>query len=89
MPTALGFYVIEHIATGKLLVGYSRKVSEDIDKQIEALLAGKHPIKAMNIQVAMDRDLKLHEYPALSIAQAKDGVRTIRKSIYPEYLLLN
>lgn len=87
--TRLGFFVIEHIATGKLVVGHSKHVSMEVDKQISALLTGTHPCKAMCRQVAMDMDLKLYEYPAVGIGNAKDFVKAIKKSVYPEYLLLN
>lgn len=89
IPTRVGFFVIEHIATGKLVVGHSRQVSEEVDKQIQALQTGKHICKAMCKQVEMDMDLRLYEYPAVSIASAKDRVKAIKKSVYPEYLLLN
>lgn len=88
-PTGLGYFVIEHIATGKLLVGYSKTVSIEVDRQIDALMRGKHPSKAMCKQVEMDMDLKLYEYPALGVGNAKDSVKQIKKSVYPTYLLLN
>lgn len=87
--TMLGFYVIEHIATGKCVVDYARNVSAEVDLQIQKLMAGKHNNAHLNKLVSMDMDLKLYEYPALSIANAKDGVRTIKRSMEPVYLLLN
>lgn len=87
--TRLGFFVIEHIATGKLVVGHSKTVSAEVDRQIEALMQGKHPCKAMCKQVEMDMDLKLYEYPAVGIGNAKDCVKQIKQSVYPDYLLLN
>lgn len=89
MDTKLGVYVIEHIATGKILVGQSKTVSQDVDMQIQQLMAGRHPNRLMNIQVSMDFDLKLHEYTALSATNAKDMVRQIKASVEPKYLLLN
>lgn len=87
--TRLGFFVIEHIATGKLLVGHSKNVSDEVDKLITSLQTGTHPCKAMCIQVGMDMDLRLYEYPSVGVAHAKDSVKQLKKSVYPEYLLLN
>ncbi len=87
--TGVGAYVIEHVATGKCLVLHAKNVSQDVDANIQMLMGGRHPNRLMNIQVNMDMDLKLHEYPAPSIANAKDMARKIKASIDPKYLLLN
>ena len=87
--TGLGYYVIEHIATGKCLVGHSNNVTKDVDAQISALMVGTHPSKPMLKLVSMDMDLKLYEYPGMSLKQAKDRVRDIKRSMIPSYLLLN
>lgn len=87
--TELGFFVIEHIATGKIFVGYSKKVSIDVDLQIQRVLLGIHPNVAFNKLVSMDMDLKLHEYPTHTLAQAKDSIRSLKRSVEPTYLLLN
>lgn len=89
VTTALGYYVIEHIATGKCVVATAKQVSDDVDRQLQKLLAGKHDNRALNILVAMDMDLKLYEYACPSLAMAKDGVRAVKNSLTPTYLLLN
>lgn len=87
--TELGFYVIEHVATGKLITGYSKRVSADVDEQIAALMGARHPNRPMTKLVESDLELKLLEYPAHSIAAAKDAVRNIKRTVTPTYLLLN
>jgi hypothetical protein len=89
VETDLGFYVIEHIATGKFIVCYSRRVTHDIDQQIVALTNGTHPNRLLQKLVNMDMDLKLHEYPAVSVPAAKDACRKIKLTAAPAYLLLN
>jgi hypothetical protein len=87
--TELGFYVIEHVATGKIIVGYSKRVSADVDEQIAALMGARHPNKRMTKLVESDLELKLLEYPAFSIQAAKDAVRKIKRTVTPTYLLMN
>lgn len=89
--TELGFYVIEHIATGKCIVAYSRRVSHDVDQQIEALLKGTHPNRYMQKVASMEdgAEFRLHEYPAVSVPAAKDACRKIKLTVTPAYLLLN
>lgn len=89
VETKLGFYVVEHISTGKCLVGYSKTVSRDVDEQIAHLMRSAHPNRAMNKLVSMDMELKLFEYPTVSLAAAKDAVRSLKKTVDPTYLLLN
>ena len=89
VETLMGYYVIEHIATGKCVVGHSNNVTKDVDAQIAALMAGTHPNKLMQKLVGMDMDLKLFEYSGLSPKQSKDRVREIKRSMIPSYLLLN
>jgi hypothetical protein len=89
VETGQGYYVIEHIATGKCIVGNSTNVTKDVDAQIAALMAGTHPNKPLQKLVSMDMDLKLIEYEAMSAKVAKDRVREIKRSMIPSYLLLN
>ena len=87
--TSVGFFVIEHIATGKLWVTHSKHVSVDVDLVIQQVMQGQHQNRALNKLVSMDMDLKLHEYPSHTLAQAKDLVRQLKRSVEPAYLLLN
>jgi len=87
-PTNVGFYVIEHISTGKLLVGVSKQVSRDVDIGIEQLLKGIYPSAAFNKLVSLCPDLRLHEYSTGSIAEAKKSVEALIKTITPTYLFI-
>jgi len=87
--TETGFYVIEHLLTGKVLVGYSKTVSVDVDQQIKALMGERHPNKPLNLLFERDAELLLLEYPAHSVNAAKDAARKIKRSVSPTYLLLN
>jgi hypothetical protein len=89
--TELGFYVIEHLATGKFIVAHSRHVSQDVDQQIAALIKGNHPNRLMQTVANMPdgAEFRLHEYPSPSLPAAKDACRKIKLTACPTYLLLN
>lgn len=89
VETNVGVYVIEHEPTGKLIVGYSRRVSHDVDQQIAALAAGRHVNKHMNKLASMDMELKLYEYDIPMVQFAKDATRKIKRSVVHPFLLLN
>lgn len=87
--TKVGYYVIEHIATGKLVTGHSAKVSEDLDKIFDQLMAKAYPNKKLQAQYDSDMDLKIHEFRSTSIKAAKKSEATLRETVTPRYLLLN
>lgn len=85
----LGCYVVEHIATGKFIVGVSNQVSKDVDKLIQLIDSGKYSNKAMLELCARDPDLRLLEYPCMNLKQARQVEKAIRSTVVPKYLLLN
>lgn len=85
----IGCYVVEHIPTGKFIVGSSKTVSQEVDGLIEALWGGTHQSKAFNKLCSLDPDLKLYEYPTKTLKHAKDIEKAIRRTVLPVYLLLN
>lgn len=88
-PTKVGYYVIEHIATGKLVTGHSANVSGDLDKIFEHLVAGTCSNKKLQAQYNSDMDLKIHEFRSTSIKAAKKSEVALRETVTPRYLLLN
>ncbi|AAL83173.1 endonuclease [Pseudomonas phage vB_Pae10145-KEN51] len=84
-----GVYVIEHIATGKYLVGLSKTVSNEVDKHIAALRNNSHQNKAMLGLVHRDMDLRLLEYPISKVSDQKALIAKIRATTEPKYLMLN
>ncbi len=83
-----GCYLVEHIATGKLITGTSDQVSRDVDRIIQAVHAGTYPCPALLKLCAHDPDLKLYEYPTGSLKEAKAIERQVRATLDPAYLLL-
>ena len=75
-----GCWLLEHISTGKFIIGSSPQVSQEI---------GKHPNKKLSKLVNMDPDLMAIEIPMASQPKAKKLEREIRVNVNPEYLLLN
>ena len=82
-----GLWIVEHISTGKFIIGSCGNVSKEVDKQIELLIAGKHPNKKLTKLFEIDPDLKLYEVPM--DGKAKVLEREIRANTTPQYLLLN
>lgn len=88
-PVGQGVFVIDHIGTGKIIIGQSRTVSNDVDRHIELLKAGNHPNKKMVKLVSMCEDLRLIEYPVKNAKEGKALEARIRASNDTPYLLLN
>ena len=84
-----GCWLLEHISTGKFIIGSSPQVSQEIDRHIALLNDGKHPNKKLLKLVNMDPDLMAIEIPMASQPKAKKLEREIRVNVNPEYLLLN
>ena len=87
--TKVGYYVIEHLATGKLVTGISATVSNDLDKIFVALTNGTFANKKLQAQYNSDVDLKIYEYRSTSLKAAKKSEAAIRETVSPRYLLLN
>lgn len=86
---SVGCYVIEHIATGKIITGASTALNLDIDKIITDLGTGKYSNKKFRKPCELDSDLKMYEYPCKTLKQAKKLEKEIRASVVPTYLLVN
>jgi hypothetical protein len=84
-----GVYVVEHLSTGKYIVGCSKTVSADVDKHITALKAERHACKAFNKLCHLDSDLRLLEFPTKTAKESKILETRIRKTTVPQYLILN
>lgn len=86
-----GSYCIDHVATGKRLLGYSSNLDKEIDRQLMMLSNGKHPSKKMQQQFDADDELLIFIYPATSMSTAKSDHSNQKKAIpdYYSYLLLN
>lgn len=82
-----GCYVMEHISTGNLCVGYSKTVSKDVDALIKKLSSDNHPNNSFNALSKYDKDVKLYEYPTKGILAAKRMAAEIMESVRPIYLL--
>lgn len=87
--TTQGVYVIDHISTGRFIVGCSRTVSADVDKQIEQLKAGRHSNKKLQAQYNWEPDIKLIEFPTKNAMEAKKLEAEIRSTNNTPYCLLN
>lgn len=66
-----GVWVIDHDPTGLWIIGTSRTVSAEIDKQIKMLIAGRHPNKRFQTMYSFESDIRMLEYPAANAAEAK------------------
>jgi len=66
-----GVWVIDHDPTGLWMIGQSRTVSAEVDKQLKLLAAGRHPNKRFQKMYNFDPDIKLLEYPSASAAESK------------------
>lgn len=85
----LGGFLIDHIATGRSIVGFSKNVSKDVDIHIQKIKTGKHEIKFLNSLCKDDSDLKIYEFPTNTLKAAKEIESTIISTMHPKYLLIN
>lgn len=84
-----GTYLIEHVATGRCIVGSSANVSKEVDGIVKQIKALKYPKKLFNSLFKLDQDIRIFEYPTKTLKLAKETEKHIRQTIYPKYLLLN
>lgn len=70
-PVTQGVWVIDHEPTGRFIIGRSRNVSGEVDKQLQLLAAGRHPSKRFQQQYSWEPDVQMLEYPASSANEAK------------------
>lgn len=80
-----GAYIIDHISSGWVIIGHSRTVSAEVDRQIEQLRAGRHPNRRFQSQFSSTNhessiDIKLMEFPAKSVKDGKVIEAKIRTS---------
>lgn len=87
--TGVGVYVIDHVSTGRFIVVSSKNVSLDVDKELKAMIRGKHPVKMLQRQFDWEPTIRCIEYPANSYAAAKKIEAEIRATNDCNYCLLN
>lgn len=84
-----GVWIIDNISNGWFIMGSSRTVSADIDRQLAQLQAGRHPNGKFQFQYNREPDLRFIEVPADSAKHAKQIEARIRASNTTAYCLLN
>jgi len=89
-----GVYIIDHVSSGWFIIGQSRTVSAEVDKQLALLQAGRHPNRKLQAQYSSpshfsNMDLKFIEIPIHSAKDCKRVEATIRASNTTGYCLLN
>lgn len=84
-----GLYIIEHISTGRMIVGVSSHVSKEVDKQLAQLSKGKHENRLFAKLIEMDMDVKLHEVPTKNSKEADKLLDQVVSTTYPDYLNTN
>lgn len=90
--TLIGCFVLEHISTGKIVVGTSRSVSRDVDgllKELSDVKAASKSNKPFAKLCALDADIKIYEYTAKNLSEARRIEKEVRETVTPRYLLLN
>lgn len=85
----IGYYVIEHVATGKLMTYSSKNVSESVDLELGFLFDDKHSCRSFCKLLQGDSELRVYEYPTASIKDAKRRLKSLEESISPSYLFMN
>lgn len=78
-----GYYILEHVATGKMLFGTSKDVTTDVDKILALVWAGKHRSSAFCKLVQSDSELRVHECPCSSMRDAQRHIQAVRDSNHP------
>lgn len=66
-----GVWVIDHDPTGLWMIGQSRTVSAEIDKQLKLLAAGRHPNARFQRMYNHEPDIRMLEYPTTNAAMSK------------------
>lgn len=84
-------YCIDHVSTGKRILGYSTQADKEVDKQLESLAAGKHRSRKLQRLFDHDDEVIVYLYPTNSLKEAKK-ISTEQREAIPDhysYLLLN
>ncbi|WDS62073.1 putative homing endonuclease [Pseudomonas phage D6] len=94
MLVTQGVYIIDHVSSGWFIIGQSRTVSAEVDKQLALLQAGRHPNRKLQSQYSCPNDfscmdLKFIEIPIHSTKDCKRIEAQIRASNTTGYCLLN
>ncbi len=82
-----GCFMLDHDACGKYLVGSSDNVSDEVDRQLNLVKQGKHPVKLLNALCERDPEIRVYEYPESSKAAQKALLKEL-KALAP-HLCLN
>lgn len=89
MMVKVGVYVIEHVATGKLLIASSHEVSQHVDTHLIIFQHNRHPSKRAQALYNSDAELKVYEYPTRGLKAAQALERDIRDSVSHDYLIMD
>lgn len=86
-PVKAGCFVIEHVATGRVIVNASTTASESADSQIEMFIRKEHPDRRFQRQFDGDEELLITLFPCSGIREARRVALEVVSSVYPPYLL--
>jgi hypothetical protein len=83
-----GCYVLEHVSTGKVIVGVSEHVTVEVNRNLDSLYGETHNNKHLNEVCKRDPELRVHVYPTKTVRQAEKLAKEIKDSVEPKYLFL-
>lgn len=86
--TKQGCFVLEHVSTGKVIVGVSDQVTVEVNQNLDSLYGEVHKNKHMNEVCKRDPEVRVHVYPTKTAAQAEKIAKEIKGSVEPAYLFL-
>lgn len=84
-----GCFVLEHVPTGKLYTGTSLRVSDETRVLMEDLRNERFLNHAFLGSAKLELDIRVYEYPAKSMKEARALESAIQASVSPNYLLTN
>ena len=87
-PVKTGCFVIEHEPTGRFIAGTSRNVSADVEVHLQHLYLERHKNRIMNECCRRELQIRVHEFPTKTVADAREVLKEIKDSATPGYLYL-
>ena len=82
-------YVLEHVATGKRIIGSTKDVKRCLAKHREELKDGTHKLKSLLELYRRDPQLKEKVYLTDTLEEAKKIERQLIEELKDSYLLLD
>lgn len=80
---------MEHVSTGKIVVGVSEQVTVEVATNLDNLYGETHQNKHLNEVCKRDPEVRVHVYPTKTVQQAEKLAKEIENSVEPKYLLLS